>query len=77
MAVVDLFPFLVPLYDRNTGPLINFLRSFAAVLNLIFVRRHKYCILKTRKYSIAKKTNRKVLNTNTLKHVISFTWQEP
>lgn len=43
----------------------------------VVVRGYQYCILKTRKCSIAKETNKKALNTDTLKHLTSFTWQEP
>lgn len=74
VVAVDFFPFLFCVYDRNTVPLINFvlMTCFAAALNLAVVPGHQYCILKTRKYSIAKETNEKIFNTNALKHVISF-----
>lgn len=59
----------IPFYDMFSICFQSFL--------FCFVRGHQYCILKTRKCSIAKETNKKVLNTDTLKHLTSFTWQEP
>lgn len=51
--------------------------AFVFNLFVVVVRGHQYCILKTRKCSIAKEINTKILNTDTLKHLTSFTGQEP